>query len=181
MPKLIAKTPLEGRKLTLGPLTLAETPVGPVTSIAVFPGRAEAVAQGLHSLGLAMPTPNRVVEANGARIVWTGRDQAFLIGVTPPALDGAAVTDQTDGWATLTLWGAGAEDVLARLLPLDMRPLAFPVGETRRTRLNHMNAIVLRLDGTKFQILVFRSMARTAWDELESTMHMVLARSGRKI
>ncbi len=181
MPELIAKSALEGRNLTLGTVTLAEVEVGPITSVAVLPGGAKAVAKGLKTLGLAMPEPNSFAEKKGARIVWTGRDQAFLTGVEPPALEGAALTDQSDGWAALALTGAGAVDVLARLVPVDLRLAAFPVGRAIRTQLNHMNVMILRAGDHAFEILVFRSMARTAWHELETTMHMVAARAGMKI
>jgi heterotetrameric sarcosine oxidase gamma subunit len=181
VPELIAKSALEGRNLTLGTVTLAEVEVGPITSVAVLPGGAKAVAKGLKTLGLAMPEPNSFAEKKGARIVWTGRDQAFLTGVEPPALEGAALTDQSDGWAALALTGAGAVDVLARLVPVDLRLAAFPVGRAIRTQLNHMNVVILRAGDHAFEILGFRSMARTAWHELETTMHMVAARMGMKI
>lgn len=181
MPELIAKSALNGKRLTLGSVTLTEASVGPITSIAVVPNGTEALAKGLKPLGLAMPGPNAVVESDGVRLVWTGKDQAFLIGLLPPALEGAAVTDQSDGWAVLSIRGAGAIDVLARLVPVDLRPAAFQVGQVLRTQVNHMNAVILRLGEAEFQIMVFRSMARTAWHELETTMHMIAARSGVKI
>lgn len=181
MPELIAKSALEGQSLTLGSVTLAELDLGRVTSIAVFPGGAKAVAKGLKPLGLAMPDPNSFVEKKGARIVWTGREQAFLIGVEPPALEGAAVTDQSDGWVALALSGPAAVDVLARLVPVDLRLQACPVGTALRTQVNHMNAVLMRSGDYAFEILLFRSMARTAWHELETTMHMVAARAGTKI
>jgi len=181
VPELIAKSALEGRSLTLGTVTLAEVEVGPITSVAVFPGGAKAVAKGLKTLGLAMPEPNTFTEKKGARIVWTGRDQAFLMGGAPPDLEGAAVTDQSDGWAVLSVSGAAAVDVLARLVPVDLRLAAFPVGRAIRTQLNHMNVVILRVGDHAFEILVFRSMARTAWHELETTTHMVHARAGMKI
>ena len=181
MPELIAKTALSGRMLTLGGVILAEADPGRITSIAAFPGMEKALAKGLKALGLALPAPNTFTEKKGARIVWTGRDQAFLTGVEPPALEGAALTDQSDGWAALALTGAGAVDVLARLVPVDLRLAAFPVGRAIRTQLNHMNVMILRAGDHAFEILGFRSMARTAWHELETTMHMVAARMGMKI
>lgn len=180
MPELIAKSALDGRSLTLGAVTLAEVAAGPITSVAVLPGGAKAVAKGLKTLGLAMPDPNAFAEKKGARIVWTGREQAFLIGVDPPALDGAAVTDQTDGWAVLAVSGTGAVDVLARWVPVDLRLAAFPVGRALRTQLNHMNVVILRSGDYAFEIMVFRSMARTAWHEIEAAMQMLAARSGMK-
>jgi heterotetrameric sarcosine oxidase gamma subunit len=181
VPELIAKSALQGRSLTLGGVTLAETEVGPISSIAVFPGGAKPVAKGLKTLGLAMPEPNTVTEKKGARIVWTGREQAFLLGVEAPVLQGAAVTDQTDGWAVLSLSGAAAVEVLARLVPVDLRLQTFPAGKALRSSLNHMNAVILRVGDYAFEIMVFRSMALTAWHELETTMHMVAARAGVKI
>ncbi|MFN4203832.1 MAG: sarcosine oxidase subunit gamma [Tabrizicola sp.] len=181
MPELIAKSALEGRSIALGGVTLAEVEVGPITSVAVFPGAAKLVAKGLKALGLAMPAPNSFVEKKGARIVWTGRDQAFLIGVEPPAIEGAALTDQSDGWAVLSLAGAASVEVLARLVPVDLRLPACPVGTALRAPVNHMNAVLLRVGDYAFEIMVFRSMARTAWHEIETTISMVAARSGVKI
>lgn len=167
--------------MVLGTVTLAEADPGPITGIAVYPGGAKAVAKGLKALGLAMPSPLTFIEKKGARMVWTGRDQAFLIGVAAPEMEGAALTDQTDGWTTLALSGAGVVDVLARLVPVDLRLVACPVGSALRTQVNHMNAVILRTGDHAFEIMVFRSMSRTAWHELETTMSMVLARTGTKI
>lgn len=181
MPELIAKSALDGQGLTLGGVTLAEVEVGPITSVALFPGGEKLAAKGLKTLGLAMPAPNRFAEKKGARIVWTGREQAFLIGVAPPALDGAALTDQSDGWAVLGLSGPGAVDVLARLVPVDLRLAACPVGTALRTQLNHMNAVILRVGDYAFEILVFRSIARSAWHELQAAMEMLAARAGVRV
>jgi heterotetrameric sarcosine oxidase gamma subunit len=166
--------------VTLGGVTLAEVDAGPITSIAVLHGGAKAVARGLKTIGFAMPEPKRFAEKKGARIVWTGRDQAFLIGADCPTLEGAAVTDQSDGWTVLRLSGAGAVDVLARLVPLDLRLSACPVGTALRTQVNHMNAVILRVGDYDFEIMVFRSMARTAWHEVEAAMQMLAARTGMK-
>lgn len=181
MPELIAKSALEGRSLSLGGVTLAEVDVGPITSIAILPGGEKAAAKGLKTLGLAMPEPLSFAERKGARIVWTGREQAFLIGADCPALEGAAVTDQSDGWTVLALSGPAAVDVLARLVPMDLRLGTCPVGRALRTQVNHMNAVILRTGDYAYEIMVFRSMARTAWHELETATHMVAARGGVKI
>jgi sarcosine oxidase subunit gamma len=50
-----------------------------------------------------------------------------------------------------------------------------------RSALNHMNAVILRTGDYSFEVMVFRSMARTAWHELESTAAMVAARAGLKL
>jgi sarcosine oxidase gamma subunit len=180
VPELIAKSALEGRKVTLGAVTLAELAVGPITSVAVFPGGAKAVAKALKGLGLTFPEPNCFAEKKGIRIVWTGREQAFLTGAEPPVIEGAALSDQSDGWTTLGVSGTGAIDVLARLVPVDLRLSAFPVGRAVRSQLNHLNAVIMRKGDYAFEIMVFRSMARTAWHEIVAAMEMIAARSGVK-
>lgn len=181
MPELIAKSALEGQgPVMLGGVTLAEMTVGPITSVAVYPGGAKAVAKGLKPLGLAFPEPNSSVAKAAARIVWTGRDQAFLIGVEPPELEGAALTDQSDGWAVLAVSGTGAVDALMRLVPLDLRLAAFPVGRAARAPLNHVNVVLLRTGDYAFELMVFRSMARTAWHEIVAAMQALAARAALK-
>ncbi len=98
MPELIAKPALDTGPVTKAGVTLSPHDPGPITAISVFPGGDKTLAKGLKSLGLAFPDPGTFTAAGPARLVWTGRDQAFLMGVAPPALDGAAVTDQSDGW-----------------------------------------------------------------------------------
>lgn len=179
MPELIAKTALQGRKpLVRGGCTLDQVLVGAVTSVALFPGQGAAAEAALAPLGLRFPAPNRVTAAQGARLVWTGREQAFLIGAEAPDLTGiAATTDQTGGWITLGLSGPAAAEVLMRLVPLDLRAAALPPGHCARAPLGHMQAILLRTGEEAFEIMVFRSMARTAWHEIEVAMRALAARA----
>ncbi len=178
MPEPIAKSALAGQTpLTLAQTTLAETNAAHMTSIAPFPGKSAKVNAALKPLGLTFPAPNRQSASASARLLWTGRDQAFLIGAAAPDLTGlAATTDQTDGWASITLAGPLATDTLARLIALDLRDAAFAVGQTARTGLNHMSAILTRTGPAAWEIMVFRSMARTAWHELAEALEMQAAR-----
>jgi heterotetrameric sarcosine oxidase gamma subunit len=177
VPEIIAKLPLGHAPVTHGHTTLAEWPLPRITSVAPFQGQDKAVAKALKTMGLTFPAPNAAVTSKGTgRLIWTGRNQAFLLDADPAPLAGlAALTDQTDGWCGLMLTGAGAADVLARLVPVDLRDSRFPVGRCIRTGLNHMNIVLWRRDDG-FALLVFRSMARTAWHELTEAMQTVAAR-----
>lgn len=168
MPELIAKTALAGRApVTHLATTLAEADPGPITSIAAFPGQMKTLAKALGQF----PAPNTHAEG----LVWTGPEQAFLLGRPAPDLAGlAAVTDQSGGWACLSLTGPTAAEVLMRLVPLDLRK--FGPGQAARAPLGHMSAILMGEEGG-FRILVFRSMARTAWHEIEDAMKMLAARA----
>jgi sarcosine oxidase subunit gamma len=174
VPELIAKLPLGAAPVTVGGVTLAELALPRMTSVAPFDGKDKAVARALKAMGLTFPPPNTAVAKGGAEIIWTSRGQAFLIGPDPaPLAAAAALTDQTDGWAALTLTGAGAAGVLARLVPVDCA--ALPADAAIRTQLTHMNLILTR-QAEGFRLMVFRSMARSAWHEVEDAMRKLAAR-----
>ena len=166
MPELIAKTALSGQSASHAGTHLAEVNVGSITSSACFPGQMAAVSAVLGQF----PAPN--THANG--LCWTGPDQAFLIGRPAPDLTGlAATTDQSGGWTALRLTGPLAVDVLMRLVPLDLRRMT--PGQSARAPLGHMQMVLL-CEADSFLILIFRSMARTAWSELEEAMKILAAR-----
>ena len=176
MPELIAKPALDHAPLTHGACRMEPVELGPITSVALFPGQEKAVAKVLKPLGLSFPAPNTLSEKAGVRLVWTGRDQAFLIGTEAPEFGGsAAVTDQSGGWAALRITGDKAAEVLMRHVPVDLRASALPPGRAIRAPLGHMSAILIR-DEDGFLVLVFRSMVRTAWHEIETAMRTVAAR-----
>lgn len=155
---------------------MAPVELGPITSVALYPGGEKTVAKALKPLGLSFPAPNSLAAHGGAMLVWTGRDQAFLIGAEAPDFGGAAaVTDQSGGWAALRVTGDRAPEVLMRHIPLDLRSHAFPAGRAVRAPLGHMSSVLIR-DEAGFLVLVFRSMARTAWHEVETAMRTVAAR-----
>lgn len=184
MAELIAKGPFDGQApVSGGGAELAPLPMTEIWSVALFPGQGPAAAAALAALGLAFPAPGSwVAGKDGARLVWTGRDQAFLIGAAPPQglAAAAALTEQSDGWAGVGLSGPGAAAALARLVPVDLRDAVLPPGRALRAPLNHMPAVILRLD-EGFALYTFRSMARTAWHELAEVLERLEARSTQSV
>ncbi|VDC28578.1 sarcosine oxidase subunit gamma [Pseudogemmobacter humi] len=182
MAELIAKPvfagqgPLEKAGLTLEPL-----PSGPIWLVALYPGAAARAAKLLKPLGLSFPEPGRCSSADDLRLIWAGRDQAFLLGAAPPEglTDTAALTDQSGGWAGLSLSGPGVEAALTRLVPLDLRLREFPPGRAARSLLNQIPALILREDETRFAIRVPRSMARSAWADCALALERLEARAER--
>ncbi len=169
MADLIATAAVSGLPLSHGDVTLSAFDPGPVSAIAPYPGRDLP--------GLPFPAPGAVLAHGGGRLVWAGREMAFLLGVPAPDLAGlAAVTDQSDGWVWLVLEGAGAAGVLARLCPLDLRPVAFAPGTAARSVLGHLPVLMIRTGPERFELAAFRSMAGTLVHELEAAMRGVAAR-----
>ena len=171
----LIETPADLLPLTIGRCTVAPLSVGPVTSIAPFPGADLTAA--LAPMGLTFPAPGQIIAKGAVRLVWAGRALAFLLGAPAPDLASlAAVTDQSDGWAFASLSGADAVAVMARLTPLDLRAQAFAPGTAARAPINHLSALILRPSLDRFEIGVFRSMARTLTHEVEAAMRGVAAR-----
>jgi sarcosine oxidase subunit gamma len=165
-----------GLPLALGAARLTERDPGPVAAIAPFRGRDEEVAA---RLGGALPPPGRVVPCGAGRLIWHGPGRALLVGAPCPDLGGlAAVTDQGDAIACALLEGVAASDALARLVPVDLRDSAFPVGATARTMLTQMTVTLTRLGPEAWEIMAFRSMAGTLVHEVGRALRGVAARLG---
>lgn len=165
--------------MTIGTVTLTEAAPEHMTSLAPYIGQDAALARALQQAhGVAWPAPNRATGRDGARALWFGQRMALLIG--PQADEAlaahAALTDQSDAWAAVTLEGAGARDVLARLTPLDLRAGVFRRGHTARTDLRHMMASITRLGPDRYRIMVFRGFAETLVHDLTTAMARLASR-----
>ncbi|MEM7471317.1 MAG: sarcosine oxidase subunit gamma [Pseudomonadota bacterium] len=175
MVELTAKSACAGLlPVTHGNVTLREIVPETLKSVAPFRGQTSQVSTALRkSIGAGLPDPGRALNAAKGEIIWGGQGQYFVIGGAVPKLPGA-VTDQTDAWAFVALEGAGATDVLARLCPLDLH--AMDEGDTARSLIGHMNAVIIRRSDS-FDLMVFRSMAKTLVHELSVAMKAVAARA----
>jgi len=85
--------------------------------------------------------------------------------------DLASISDQSDGYAVLRLSGPKVLNTLAKLVPLDVHPRAFPVGTVAATVAAHIGATLWRLNDTAdgspvFEIAIFRSLAADFWQVL---------------
>ena len=160
-----------GLPVKAGGCRLSALAMGPITSVAPFPGQAGAVAERLGGF----PAPGEVLEAAAGQLVWAGRETAYLFGAAPDLEGLAAVTDQSDGWGGLRLTGADAAEVLARLVPIDLLAMAVP--SSARTLLNHMPLLIIRVGAAEWHLWSYRAMAGTMLQELTEAMRGVAARA----
>ena len=176
MVRLTARSPCAGLDLaSVEGCVLREVDYGSITSVSPFKGRMQEVSDALKTaMGVGLPPPNRAIGKAGSRVTWSGLNQVFVLG-PPVAPAGAAVTDQSDGWACLEMSGKSSVDVLARLTPLDLRDRRFRRGHAARSLLGHMPCLFLRPGAARYELLVFRSMAETAVHELSRAMEQVSA------
>lgn len=180
MVELVAKSPCGGRlPVEHGAVRLSEVAMTCLTSLQPRQGQEKALSKAFKAAhGMVFPAPNRATGKEGARAVWFGKGQAMLVGPEPDAALAAhaAMTDQSDAWAMVRLEGAAAEDVLARLVPVDLRQSVFKRGHSVRTMLQHMSVSITRISDEAFLIFAFRSMAGTLVHDLETAMKGVAAR-----
>ncbi|PRY26031.1 sarcosine oxidase subunit gamma [Aliiruegeria haliotis] len=179
MTRLMMESPLSGLDLRIGEMRLEEVDLGAVHWLAPWPGESLAMGHALQAaLAVHFPQPGEHIEQGHVRVLWAGREQAFLIGTAPPQelSQHGAVVDVTEGWAAMRLRGEAVAGALARLTPLDLRPDVFGVGQTARSLLGHITAQVTPIDGG-FEIMVMRSFARSAAHEIEVAMRSVAARA----
>ena len=133
------------------------------------------------AFGQSLPlNPNTCIVSGAALALWLGPDEWLL--VTPPGEEGAlaarltealsgihsAVVDVTDNSTTLHLSGTRVRDVLAKGVPIDVHPRAFPTGRVAQTLCVHADVILHRRDDEEdgvavFELTVRRSFAEYVW------------------
>ena len=155
MDKLKARTPCDGLlPLKIGSVELTEEGAGAIHSISPFRDQKKAVSDAMKAAhGMTYPAANRATGKAGARAVFSGRGQALVLGPALAPIVGAAMTDQSDAWACVTLDGPSARDVLARLVPIDLRESAFKRGHAARTLLMHMPVVLMRSGAERYEIM----------------------------
>ena len=173
MANLIALTPCAGLlPIAHGGIEVTEVMPQQLKSVAPFARQNKAVSAALkEQVGAGLSPSNR---RSGA-VTWFGHGVWLVSGEV--VLDGvAAVTDQSDAWAAVQIAGAGVEDVLARLVPVDLRAQVFKKHHVAKTMLGHMSVTITRTDAETFEIMVMRSMAATLVHDLDVAMRGVAAR-----
>ena len=180
MVELIAKTPLSGLlPLQIGGLVAVEAELGALTSLSPYKRKMTAFKKAVKSAhGLSVPDDGKAEMSDQGHLIWFGRGEYLLTGraADEELASAAAVVDQSDAWACVELRGAGIDEVMSRMTPIDTRIDAFPVGTTARTLIQHMNGSVTRTGLDTLVLMVFRSMAATLVHDLKSAMETVAAK-----
>jgi sarcosine oxidase subunit gamma len=155
------------RVAEIGPLGMVTLRAKPDTD-----GLAKAVKA---ATGCALPGQRRIVGKDDRAAAWMSPDEYLLI--LPRAAVGKALADiaktlkgqhhlaaeVSDARAVFEVTGARADQVLAKLCPVDLA--ALPEGEMRRTRLAQIACALWRVEGG-LRVVTFRSVAAYAFGVL---------------
>lgn len=140
--------------------------------------RARAAAE--QALGLAAPAPLSQTAAGARALVWMAPDEFLLIlpraeAAAALAQVGAALAglhhlalDVSDARALFRLTGAGAREVVAKGMPVDLSRTAFGLGAARRSHLGPVAAAVWVAAETPetLELVCARSVAGYVFDWL---------------
>ena len=127
--------------------------------------------------GIAAPEAPKAVQAWDATLIWSGPDQFFVLSkggkhtmdTLAPAFSGtASLSEQSHARVLISISGAKARAMLAKLSSLDLHPGAFPVGAAAATSMDHTSVTLWRgsdrPDGQAvFSLLVFATFAESLW------------------
>lgn len=145
-------------------------------------GQSEALAQRMRErFRIELPHGPRRATARDIALAGTGPGawlasceqggNAFAVSLREAIGDLASVSDQSDGYAVLRLSGLRVRDTLCKLVPVDVHPRVFNVGDVAVTVAAHIGATLWRLEDQTpgspvFEIAVFRSFATSFWRAL---------------
>lgn len=158
-------------------VVLSETRPGSIVQVAAFPGLEKAAMAAVKAAtGLSLPDGaggGAAQETKAAFGIAPGRflvvDQVEGLAETLRAAlataDGA-VTDLSHGRTAIRVAGPQAEWVLAKLFAIDFSLPAFPVAAGRATQHHDVLAQIQRTGPDRFDLYVFRSLARSFWTML---------------
>ena len=166
-------------------VTLAEVPLALAWNVRGDRSRPLFVAAASGVFGMSLPLqPNRSARNADTALLWLGPTSWLFTagpGAAPHDFDaarnvlsaaGGALFDVSASYVAWSVSGAAASRALNRSCPLDLHSGAFPAGHCAQSLLGHVNALLYRPDERPiFVVMVARSLAVDAWDELSATAH----------
>ncbi|QKD06638.1 sarcosine oxidase subunit gamma [Mesorhizobium loti] len=126
--------------------------------------------------GIAAPETPKAVRTADATLIWSGPDQFLVLSkggghgteaLAQPFASSASLSDQSHTRVLISISGARALTMLAKLSSIDLHPDAFPVGAAAATSMDHASVTLWRgndRDGLAvFNVLVFATFAESLW------------------
>ncbi|CAH2400166.1 sarcosine oxidase subunit gamma [Mesorhizobium ventifaucium] len=138
---------------------------------------AELASAATARFGVAAPAVPKAVSASDVTLIWSGPDQFLVLSKSGKhAMDilshafsqSASLSDQSHARALISVAGAKARTMLAKLSSIDLHPTAFPIGAAAATSIDHTSVNFWRgndrPDGQPvFNVLVLASFAESLW------------------
>jgi len=173
---------LDGREAP-GEVTIRETGLRGMITL-----RGELADKALRSAcksvtGLVVPDVGEMAQDDGKALCWMSPDELLILVPYADVAGAIAAIDKamkgkhylaanvSDARASITVEGAFAREVIAKLAPADLHPDSFTPGMIRRTRLAQAAAAFWMRDAETFEVICFRSVAEYVFDLLKQSAH----------
>lgn len=147
-----------------------------LATVAARKGQARSLQDRVReAYGVDLPQTSRVVVGRDVSFVGYGPGQWLAVSETLASeamardlaerLKGlASMSDQSSGRTVIRVSGTRARDVLAKGLPIDLDPRAFPLGSAATSTISLMGVQLWQADDTRsYDIAVFRSLSESFW------------------
>ncbi|TIU48894.1 MAG: sarcosine oxidase subunit gamma [Mesorhizobium sp.] len=126
--------------------------------------------------GAAAPLTPKAIDTADATLIWSGPDQFLALStggkhsieaLAPGFTGSASLSDQSHARVLISISGAKARTMLAKLSSIDLHPDVFGVGAAAATSMDHTSVTLWRgadRDGQAvFNLLVFATFAESLW------------------
>jgi sarcosine oxidase subunit gamma len=153
-----------------------------LATVAARRGKADALSEAVaNTYGVDLPTSSRVIQGSQVSFIGYGPGQWLAVSASlanealarelSAKLAGlASISDQSGGRTVLRISGPHARDVLAKGLPIDLDPRAFPLGSAATSAISHMGVQLWQLDDTRsYDLAIFRSVSESFWSWLTAS------------
>ena len=147
-----------------------------LATVACRKGQAAALGKAVREgYGVELPTSSRVAQGPKVNFIGYGPEQWLAVSgrLAGEALARdlsvrlkglASISDQSGGRTVLRISGPRARDVLAKGLPVDLDPRAFPLGSAATSAISHIGVQIWQGDDTRsYDIAIFRSLSESFW------------------
>ena len=147
-----------------------------LATVACRKGQASGLSAAVRkAYDVDLPASSRVAQGAAVSFIGYGPEQWLavsealakeaLAGELAAKLQGlASVSDQSGGRTVLRIGGSRARDVLAKGLPIDLDPRAFPLGSAATSAISHIGVQLWQADDTRsYDIAIFRSLSESFW------------------
>ncbi len=158
-------------------VVLSETRPASIVQVAAWPGAERAVIAAIRAAtGLSMPDGAGGGLAAGTKAAFGIAPGRFLVVDHAEGLEGelrrhidadaGSVTGLSHGRTAIRIDGPKSEWVLSKLFAIDFSLTALPVGSGIATQHHDVLAQIQRTGAMRFDLYVFRSLARSFWKTL---------------
>jgi sarcosine oxidase subunit gamma len=147
-----------------------------LATMAARKGQAAALKDAIASgYGVELPDGSRVAHGSSVSFIGYGPGQWLAVseslGSEALARDLAqrlkslaSISDQSGGRTVIRISGTRARDVLAKGLPIDLDPRAFPLGSAATSTISLMGVQLWQTGDTQsYDIALFRSVSQSFW------------------